>query len=174
VKTSVYCENCIFSTDIRNTEKDCCWNWNGTYFVSAEAVSVCHCVRIWCLCKINLPSYCSAQDGTVNVHTIQEGQYVRTLEPVGCERLKTEITFLTLSSQGHIAFSATDKVWWSPPPSPVGLINLIYAYLLCSLGAHCSIAVKALCYKPEGCEFDSRLNLPNPSGRTRPWGLLSL
>jgi hypothetical protein len=38
--------------------------------------------------------------------------------------------------------------------------------------------VKALCYKPEGRWFDTQwgdfLNLPNPSGRTRPWGLLSL
>jgi hypothetical protein len=38
--------------------------------------------------------------------------------------------------------------------------------------------VKALCYKPEGRGFDSRwgefLNLSNPSGRTRLWGLLSL
>jgi hypothetical protein len=46
------------------------------------------------------------------------------------------------------------------------------------LGACGSIVVKALCYKPEGREFDSRLgeflNLPNPSGRTRSWGLLSL
>jgi hypothetical protein len=41
-----------------------------------------------------------------------------------------------------------------------------------------SVVVKALCYKPEGRGFDSRwgefLNLPNLSGRTRPWGLLSL
>jgi hypothetical protein len=41
-----------------------------------------------------------------------------------------------------------------------------------------SVAIKALCYKPEGRGFDTRrrefLNLPNPSGRTRPWGLLSL
>jgi hypothetical protein len=40
-----------------------------------------------------------------------------------------------------------------------------------------SVVVKALCYKPEGHGFDTRagefLNLPNPSGRTRPWGLLS-
>jgi hypothetical protein len=38
--------------------------------------------------------------------------------------------------------------------------------------------VKALCYKPEGHGFDTRwgefLNLSNPSGRTRSWGLLSL
>jgi hypothetical protein len=44
--------------------------------------------------------------------------------------------------------------------------------------AHGSVVVKALCYKPEGHGFDSRwgefLNLPNPSVRTRPWGLLSL
>jgi hypothetical protein len=46
------------------------------------------------------------------------------------------------------------------------------------LGARGSVVVKALCYKPDGRGFDSRwgefLNLPNPSGRTRPWGLLSL
>jgi hypothetical protein len=33
------------------------------------------------------------------------------------------------------------------------------------------IVVEALCYKPEGRGFDTRwefLNLPNPSGRTRP------
>jgi hypothetical protein len=38
--------------------------------------------------------------------------------------------------------------------------------------------VKALGYKPEGRWFETRwgeiLNLPNPSGRTRFWGLLSL
>jgi hypothetical protein len=46
------------------------------------------------------------------------------------------------------------------------------------LGVRGSVVVKALCYKPKGRGFDSRrgefLNLPNPSGRTRPWGLLSL
>jgi hypothetical protein len=46
------------------------------------------------------------------------------------------------------------------------------------VGARSSVVVKALCYKPEGREFDTRLdeflNLPNPSGRTTPWGLLSL
>jgi hypothetical protein len=39
-------------------------------------------------------------------------------------------------------------------------------------GARGSIVVKALCYIPEGREFDTRwgdfLNLPNPSGRTMP------
>jgi hypothetical protein len=47
------------------------------------------------------------------------------------------------------------------------------------MGACGSIVVKALCYKPEGRGLDTRwgdffLNLPTPSGRTRPWGLLSL
>jgi hypothetical protein len=45
-------------------------------------------------------------------------------------------------------------------------------------GARGSVVVKALCYKPEGRRFDTRwgefLNLPNPSGHTRPWGLRSL
>jgi hypothetical protein len=45
-------------------------------------------------------------------------------------------------------------------------------------GARGSVVVKALGYKPEGCGFDTLwgefLNLPNLSGRTRPWGLLSL
>jgi hypothetical protein len=38
--------------------------------------------------------------------------------------------------------------------------------------------VKALGYEPEGLGFETRwgeiLNVPNPSGRTRPCGLLSL
>jgi hypothetical protein len=46
------------------------------------------------------------------------------------------------------------------------------------IGKRGSVLVKALCYKPEGRGFDTQgaefLNLPNPSGRTRPWGLLSL
>jgi hypothetical protein len=50
-------------------------------------------------------------------------------------------------------------------------------YLL-YLVARCSLVVKALGYKPEGRGFETQwgeiLNLHNPSGRTRPWGLLSL
>jgi hypothetical protein len=43
-----------------------------------------------------------------------------------------------------------------------------------------SVVVEALCLKPEGRGFETVwgvnafFNLPNPSGRTRPWGLLSL
>jgi hypothetical protein len=40
-----------------------------------------------------------------------------------------------------------------------------------------SVVVKALCYEPEGRVFDEVnefFNLPNPSGLTRLWGLLSL
>jgi hypothetical protein len=46
------------------------------------------------------------------------------------------------------------------------------------IGARGSLVVKALGYKPEGRVFESRwgeiFNLRNPSGRTRPWGLLNL
>jgi hypothetical protein len=48
------------------------------------------------------------------------------------------------------------------------------------VGASGSVVVKALRYKPEGGGFETRsgewifLNVANPSGRTRPWGLLSL
>jgi hypothetical protein len=45
-------------------------------------------------------------------------------------------------------------------------------------GAHGSLVVKALGYKPEGGGFETWwsevLNLHNPSCHTRPWGLLSL
>jgi hypothetical protein len=45
-------------------------------------------------------------------------------------------------------------------------------------GARGSVVIKALFYKPKGRGFDTRwgefLNLLNPSGRIRPWGLLSL
>jgi hypothetical protein len=48
-----------------------------------------------------------------------------------------------------------------------------------NLGARGSLVVTALCYKPEGRGFDTRLGeffftLHNPSGRSRPWVLLSL
>jgi hypothetical protein len=46
------------------------------------------------------------------------------------------------------------------------------------MGAQSSLVVKTLGYKPEGRDFETQwseiLNLSNPSGRTRPWGLLSL
>jgi hypothetical protein len=46
------------------------------------------------------------------------------------------------------------------------------------LGARGSLVVKALGYKLEGPGFENRrgeiLDFPDPSGRTRPWGLLSL
>jgi hypothetical protein len=49
---------------------------------------------------------------------------------------------------------------------------------LCLWGVRDSVVAKELCYKPESRGFDYRwsefFNLPNPSGRTRPWGLLSL
>jgi hypothetical protein len=52
----------------------------------------------------------------------------------------------------------------------------IYIYML-TMGACGSVVAKALCYKPEGRGFDTQwgefLNLPNPSSRIRPWGLLS-
>jgi hypothetical protein len=45
-------------------------------------------------------------------------------------------------------------------------------------GASGSVVDKALGYKPEDRGFETHrggiLNLPNLSGRTRPWGLLSL
>jgi hypothetical protein len=55
---------------------------------------------------------------------------------------------------------------------------LCYSFYILLFGARGSVVVKSLCYKPEGRGFDTRrgdfLNLPNPSGRTRPWSLLSL
>jgi hypothetical protein len=55
-----------------------------------------------------------------------------------------------------------------------GLTPNAYIYFLF---AH-SLVVKALGYNSEGRRFETRrgeiLNLPNPCGRTKPWGLLSL
>jgi hypothetical protein len=46
------------------------------------------------------------------------------------------------------------------------------------MGARGSLVVKTLGCKPEGRGFEIRwseiLNLPNLSGHTRPWGLISL
>jgi hypothetical protein len=54
----------------------------------------------------------------------------------------------------------------------------IIAVVIRHVGASGSVVVKALCYKPEDRGFDTLLgdflNLPNPSGRTKPWDLFSL
>lgn len=42
-----------------------------------------------------------SQDGAVNVYTIEEGQYVRTIHPLGCSGPTVEITYLALSYQGR-------------------------------------------------------------------------
>jgi hypothetical protein len=62
----------------------------------------------------------------------------------------------------------------------VVFLSFIYAVLTCvSLIEPCfiHIVVKALGYKLEGRRFETRwgeiLNLPNPSGHTRPWSLLN-
>jgi hypothetical protein len=70
------------------------------------------------------------------------------------------------NARGHL-----NDVWW--PARDV----LIYSPSGAA-GARSSVVVKALGYKPEGLGFETRwgeiLNLPNPSGLTRPWGSLSL
>jgi hypothetical protein len=53
-----------------------------------------------------------------------------------------------------------------------------FRYVEALRGARGSAVFKALCCKPEGRGFETRLeeflNVSNPSGRSRPWGLLSL
>lgn len=40
------------------------------------------------------------QDGTVNVYTVKDGQFVRTLKPIDCTGPSIIITYITLSYQG--------------------------------------------------------------------------
>lgn len=46
----------------------------------------------------------------MNVYTIHEGHLVHTLSPEGCVSPIADVTFVTISVQGQIAFSVTDKV----------------------------------------------------------------
>ncbi|XP_049530577.1 neurobeachin-like protein 1 isoform X2 [Anopheles darlingi] len=68
-------------------------------------------------------------DGTVNVHTIKNGQYVRTINPIGCTGLRIEISFITLSYQGHIAFSALDDTSHSVHVFSINGVNLGSKYV---------------------------------------------
>jgi hypothetical protein len=58
--------------------------------------------------------------------------------------------------------------------------GLYCLYLFIYIFTYLLVVVKALCYKPEGRGFKYSwghwifFNWPNPSSRTRPWGLLSL
>lgn len=47
-------------------------------------------------------------DGLVNVYCIESGQLIRQLSPIGCTGCNVEVSFVTLSYQGQIAFSALD------------------------------------------------------------------
>lgn len=49
-------------------------------------------------------------DGTVNVHTIKEGQYIRTLQAAGqADVERIIITHLWLSERGDVVFTAEEK-----------------------------------------------------------------
>uniref|UniRef100_A0A1B6DB47 Neurobeachin-like protein 1 n=1 Tax=Clastoptera arizonana TaxID=38151 RepID=A0A1B6DB47_9HEMI len=48
-------------------------------------------------------------DGTVNIHTIKDGQYLRTLYPPGTSPLHSEISFISISAQGQVAIAAKDQ-----------------------------------------------------------------
>lgn len=64
------------------------------------------CVAI--LTELNVAASGSL-DGVVNIYSIVEGQYIRTLEPLGCVGIQIEISFIDISPlQGQIAFSASD------------------------------------------------------------------
>lgn len=51
-----------------------------------------------------------SQDGTVNVYSIHQGLLVHCLIPLGCVSPPSIISYVTISFQGHIAFSAKDEV----------------------------------------------------------------
>ncbi|XP_025416195.1 neurobeachin-like protein 1 isoform X1 [Sipha flava] len=50
-----------------------------------------------------------SQDGTVNVYSIHQGLLVHCVTPLGCVSPPSIISFVAISFQGHIAFSAKDK-----------------------------------------------------------------
>ncbi|XP_037907722.1 neurobeachin-like protein 1 isoform X2 [Hermetia illucens] len=68
-------------------------------------------------------------DGTVNVYTIKDGQFVRSLKPVGCTEPYVQISFITISYQGHIAFSALDDTSHSVHVYSVNGTNLGSKYV---------------------------------------------
>lgn len=51
-----------------------------------------------------------SRDGTVNVYSIHQGLLVHCLTPLGCVSPPSVISYVTISFQGHIAFSAKDEV----------------------------------------------------------------
>jgi len=65
--------------------------------VTSVAVSVCLDVAL-----------SGSKDGTVNMHTVRDGQYLRTLRPSTHEPTFT-VEQLTLSYQGHVIFTGHDK-----------------------------------------------------------------
>jgi hypothetical protein len=68
-----------------------------------------------------------------------------------------------------------NKIVHGPSSTLYIVLNIPWTFIA---ETHGSVVVNELCYKPEGRGFDTDgvifLNLPNPSGSTRPWGILSL
>uniref|UniRef100_A0A6B2EDM8 Putative lysosomal trafficking regulator lyst n=1 Tax=Phlebotomus kandelakii TaxID=1109342 RepID=A0A6B2EDM8_9DIPT len=54
-----------------------------------------------------------SMDGTVNLYSIESGQLIRAVSPLGCTGVNIEISFVTISHQGHVAFSALDDTSYS-------------------------------------------------------------
>jgi hypothetical protein len=123
----------------------------------------CSCSRIGC-CAMSGSKLCSVG--------WQDGRWM-------CRRWSSEETCPI------DALSSTDCTWPDLGLNPGPLLmqcGLLWGKLN-AMGsrewwARGSVVVKALCYKPEGRGFNSWwgefLNLHNPSGHTRPWGLLGL
>ncbi|XP_059607349.1 neurobeachin-like protein 1 [Phlebotomus argentipes] len=68
-------------------------------------------------------------DGTVNLYSIESGQLIRTVSPLGCTGVNIEISFVTISYQGHVAFSALDDTSYSVHAFTVNGINVGSKYV---------------------------------------------
>lgn len=52
-------------------------------------------------------------DGFVNMYSIESGQLIRRLSPIGCTGNNIEVSFVAISYQGQVAFSALDDTSFS-------------------------------------------------------------
>jgi hypothetical protein len=128
--------------------------------------SVCETLR-----RVNVSRNCRA--GLLSV-TAQQAMAVKEGSAADVTTvLNVFLRRVTLLLTKYFTDNYTSRSNWAGIPVSFSLVCIQTA-----AGVRDSVVVMALCYKTEGGWFDTRwgdfFNLPNPSGRTRLWGLLSL
>jgi hypothetical protein len=113
-------------------------------------------------------------DSSVNWHSVQSSVWLSNYH-----KIFQTINFLVIwLLQAGSGFKTDNIVFWGKYEHKTTSHAVLPCWRTDTTANTICYALRPLCYKTGGRGFDTRwgefLNLPNPSGRTRTWGLLGL